>query len=51
MKNLEDRISQILSRIKTGTPLTVTNKARLKIWIKALYEEIADEQCKNMDVV
>lgn len=45
MTRTTDPIRSILSRIKTGTPLTVTNKERLAIWIGELIElERADER-------
>lgn len=39
-KKAEEEIDLILERIKTGTPLTVTNKARLKIWFGELIEPL-----------
>lgn len=39
-KKVSKGLDDIFSRIKTGTPLTVTNKFRLILWIEELIEEL-----------
>lgn len=34
--DFSEKLEEIFSKIKTGTPLTVTNKTRLKLWIEEL---------------
>lgn len=35
--------NEIVSRIKTGEPFTVTNKARMKLWIEEALLSVHDE--------
>jgi hypothetical protein len=43
-------LDEILARIPTGAPFTVTNKARLKIWLEEYlleYEALKDNEMKR----
>ena len=38
---------EIVSRIKTGEPFTVTNKTRMKLWIEEALLSVHDEAIKE----